>query len=288
MNKQMESIKKEYEDNMASDELKARIHASLKAEPEPIVRRTKWKTVVGLAASLAIAFTVSLNLSPVFAATIADMPGMNGIVKVLTFGRYVVDEGGFQADIETPKIEGLLDKALQDKLNAQFKDNANAIIAGFEADMKALKEDFPGEEVHMGVDSGYILRTDTKDYLAIDTYIVNVVGSSSTVHKFYTVNKHTNALVTLSSLFKEDADYITPISAYLRDEMKRQNSTGENQYWIEDEFAESFEKIKADQNFFINEAGKLVICFDKYEVGPGSSGCPEFLIPDSVIKDIWK
>ncbi len=288
MNKQMESIKREYEEKTASDELKARIHKAMKAEPEPLQRRAQWKTVIGLAASLAIAFTVSLNLSPVFAATIADIPGMNGVVKVLTLGRYVVDEGGFQADIATPKIEGLLDKALQDKLNAQFKDNANAIIAGFEADMKALKEDFPDEEVHMGVDSGYILRTDTKDYLAIDTYIVNVVGSSSTVHKFYTVNKHTNALVTLPSLFKEHADYITPISSYLKDEMKRQNAAGENQFWIEDEFSDPFEKIKEDQSFFMNETGQLVICFDKYEVGPGSSGCPEFVIPDSVLMDIWK
>lgn len=288
MSRQMENIKKEYESTMASDALKARINATLKAEAESSRRGIHWKTVVGLAASLAIAFTVSLNLSPVFAGTIADMPGMNGIVKVLTFGRYVVEDGGFQADIATPKIEGLLDKALQDKLNAQFKDNANAIIAGFEADMKALKEDFPDDEVHMGVDSGYTVRTDTANYLAIDTYIVNTVGSSSTVHKFYTVDKRTNALITLPSLFRQDADYIAPISVYLKNEMKRQNSTGENQYWIEDEFAESFEKIKADQSFFINKEGNLVICFDKYEVGPGSSGCPEFIIPEAVLKDIRK
>ncbi len=287
MNK-LADMKKEYEMHQASDELKARIDAALKAEPERPHRRPRWKTVAGLAASMVIVFTVSLNLSPVFAATIADVPGMNGIVKVLTFGRYVVDEGGFQADIATPKIEGLLDVQLQDKLNTAFKENANAIIAGFEADMKSLKEEFPGEEVHMGVDSGYVVRTDNADYLAIDTYIVNVVGSSSTVHRFYTVDKHTNALVTLPSVFKKDSDYIAVISAYLKDEMKRQNKTGENQYWIEDEFAESFEKIKPDQNFFINNTGQLVICFDKYEVGPGSSGCPEFVIPESVISDILK
>lgn len=288
MNKQMQNMKKEYESNMASDELKARISAALKAETPAPKRFLPWKTVVGLAASLAIAFTVSLNLSPVFAATVAEIPGMEGVVRVLTFGRYVVNEGGFQADVATPKIEGLLDKALQDKLNEAFKDNANAIIAGFEADMKSLKAEFPGEEVHMGMDSGYVVRTDTADYLAIDTYIVNIVGSSSTTHKFYTVDKRTHTMVTLPSLFRKNADYITPISGYLKEEMKRQNGTGENYYWIDDETTESFEKIKSDQNFFINEAGQLVICFDEYEVGPGSSGCPEFVIPQEVIKPILK
>ena len=71
--------------------------------------------------------------------------------------------------IETPKIEGLLDKELEDKINKDFKDNANALILAFESDMKELKEQFPDEEVNLGIDSGYIVRTDNESILAIDS-----------------------------------------------------------------------------------------------------------------------
>ena len=45
-----------------------------------------------------------------------------------------------------------------------------------------------------------------------------------------------------------------------------------------------FNKIKDNQNFYINNKGVLVICFDKYEVAAGAQGSPEFEIPSKIIK----
>jgi len=132
------------------------------------------------------------------------------------------------------------------------------------------------------------VRTDNESILAIDVYIVNTVGSSSTTHKFYTIDKKTKTLLTLPSLFKKDSDYITKLSEYIKAEMKRQNEKGENTYWVDDPTFEGFENIKEKQNFYINNDGRIVICFDKYEVAPGSSGSPEFVIPDEVVKDVLK
>ncbi|MDY3927926.1 MAG: RsiV family protein [Clostridia bacterium] len=46
--------------------------------------------------------------------------------------------------------------------------------------------------------------------------------------------------------------------------------------------------MKEDQNFYINDSGNIVICFDKYEVAAGAQGCPEFEIPKSVVESINK
>ncbi|TGE39885.1 anti-sigma-V factor rsiV [Desulfosporosinus fructosivorans] len=286
MNEKLEKIKEEYMQIKASDTLKARIDMTMKASKRN--NTNTWKKITGLVACLIIAFSLSLNLSPVFAATVADIPGMSEMVKALTFGRYVVKDGGYQASIETPKIEGLLDKELQDKLNKDFKDNSNALILAFESDMKELKKQFPGEEVHLGIDSGYIVKTDNENILAIDVYMANTVGSSSTTHKFYSLDKKTKTLLTLPSLFKKDSDYIKKLSEYITAEMKRQNEKGENTYWVDDPTFGPFKGIKENQNFYINNNGMIVICFDKYEVAPGSSGSPEFVIPDEVVKDILK
>lgn len=283
MNEKLEKMKTEYMKINAPDTLKARIDINIKESKRNSI--STWKKLTGLAACLLIVFILSLNFSSVFAASVAGMPGMGKIVKVLTFGRYVVDDEGYQASVETPKIEGLLDKELQDKINNDFKDNANAVILAFEKDMKSLKEQFPGEKVNLGIDSGYIVKTDNENTLAIDVYMVNTVGSSSTTHKFYTIDKKTKTLVTLPLLFKKDFDYIAKLSEYIKDEMKRQNEKGENTYWVDDPTFGGFESIKADQNFYINNDGNIVICFDKYEVAPGSSGSPEFVIPAEVVKD---
>ncbi|MDF2657131.1 MAG: hypothetical protein K0R19_3605 [Bacillota bacterium] len=286
MNKKLEQMKDDYMKINASEELKARVEETMrthKSKQNAISRKT-----AGLAACVAVLLIVSLNVSQSLAVTMADMPGMSGIVRVLTFGRYAVEDKGFHADIVTPRIEGLLDKELEDKLNKDFKEYADSVIAAFEKDVKELKEEFPDSEVHYGIDSGYEIRTDNDKILAIDVYLVNTVGSSSTTHKFYTIDKASGKLITLKSLFKEDADYVSVLNRYLIDEMKRQNDAGLNMFWVDDPDMESFESIREDQNFFINQDGQLVICFDKYEIAPGASGSPEFIIPEEVIQEIRK
>ena len=51
-------------------------------------------------------------------------------------------------------------------------------------------------------------------------------------------------------------------------------------YWIDGvEAGESFTALSGTQNFYFDDAGNLVIVYNKYEVGPGYMGCPELEIP---------
>ncbi|QOX62425.1 DUF3298 and DUF4163 domain-containing protein [Anoxybacterium hadale] len=286
MKKKLEFMKEEYMRLNASEELKARVAETMNKQGNK--HFTLRRRTAGLAACIAVLLIVSLNVSQSLAATMADMPGMSGIVRVLTFGRYAVEDKGFHADIVTPHIEGLLDKELEEKLNNDFKEYADSVIAAFEKDVKELKEEFPDSEIHYGIDSGYEIRTDNDKILAIDIYLVNTVGSSSTTHKFYTIDKASGKLITLKSLFKDGADYVSVLNSYLVGEMKRQNEADLNMFWVDDPEMGSFESIRQDQNFYINEDGLLVICFDKYEIAPGASGSPEFVIPEDIIRDIRK
>ncbi len=270
----------------ASKELKERVQKIMRKKNNSVLR------VIGSIAAGFVAATVifvgALNVSPVFAKSMSGVIS-DDFVKVLTFGRYEynVEDDGFVAEVDIPKIEGLLDKELEDTLNAAFQDNANAVIAEFEANVKELQQAFPNEEVNMGVKQGFIIKTDNADILAMDVYLLSVAGSSSTVHSFYTVDKNTRELLTLSGLFKDGADYVTVLSDYLVQTMREANENEEYPiYWVDDDMVENFESIKPDQNFYINNDGQLVICFDKYEVAPGAYGSPEFVIPIEVIKDI--
>ena len=39
-----------------------------------------------------------------------------------------------------------------------------------------------------------------------------------------------------------------------------------------------FDTISPDQDFYFDDEGQIVITFDKYEVGPGSTGSTEFTL----------
>lgn len=239
------------------------------------------------AACIAAAFVLMFNCIPSLAYAVSDIPILGDVVRVVTFGRFEVQEDGYEAKVVTPKVEGLLNKELEEKLNKEFQENANAIICAFEKDVKELKEVY-GDDFHLGIEADYIVRTDNEDILAIDSYIVNTVASSSTKHNFYNIDKKTGTLIELESLFKKEADYVTPISEYIISEMRKQNEDGTGYFWTDEKDIDNFEKIKENQNFFINDNGNIVICFDKYEVAAGAQGCPEFEIPNEVIKNVLK
>ena len=64
------------------------------------------------------------------------------------------------------------------------------------------------------------------------------------------------------------------------------NTATGNAGLIDEQQVDLFTTIKADQNFYITEEGKLVIVFDEYEVAPGYMGIVEFEIPTEVLADI--
>lgn len=252
------------------------------------IMKMRFKLATAAVAGVLAVSVVSLNIFPSMAYALSDIPVIEDIVRAVTFRKYEHKENGYEANITTPKIEGLLDKDLENKLNEEFKENADVLIAAYEKDVKALKEEFGDETVHMGIESNYTVKTDNENILALDVYIFNAAGSSSTKHTFYNIDKKEGKLLTLNELFKDGADYTTPISKYIKEQMEYENKNNGGMYWVEsDEFTDGFAGITEDQKFYINDKDELVICFDKYEVAAGAQGSPEFVIPNEVIEDIY-
>lgn len=283
MLKEVKNMKEEYENIHASEELKKRIQVTLKRR-----KRALW--MERMTASLALfllAGVISLNMSSGLAYAVAEVPGLQGLVRIVTFSKYEFKEDGYEAKVEVPRIEGLLDPEMEEELNRIFQENGEAVIQAFEADVRELKKNFGDETVHMGLEYNYQIKTDNADFLALDIYLFQASGSSSTVHSFYNIDKKTGKLISLESLFSEGSEYVKTISAYIRQEMERQNREEGGMFWLEEETEDwNFKEIRPDQNFYIDDQGRLVICFDKYEVAAGAAGSPEFPIPDSVIQKI--
>lgn len=285
--KELEKIRKDYENIKASPQLRKRVQNTIKKQS---AKSIILKSFVSAAACFILVSVLAVNLSDKLAYAMSDIPVLSSVVRVITFGRYENSDNGYEAKVLVPKIEGLLDKELEDRLNNEFRENADSVIAAYERDVKALKKEFGDETIHMSIESNYEIKTDNDDILALDVYIFYASGSSSTKHSFYTIDKRTGELLTLEGLFRKDSDYVSVLSEYIKGEMKRLNEEEEGMFWIdgEEDIFDGFSKISPEQNFYINDEGNIVICFDKYEVAAGAQGSPEFEIPSDVIKDIRK
>lgn len=288
--KNLQQLKKNYMDVPIPVELDFIVKKSLEDNGVKITNsRANFKGIKIAAASIAAAvalFTVGVNSSPVFAASLSNVPVVGIIVKILTFREYTVNEDSYNADIKVPSIQGLENKDLENSLNDKYLTENKKLYEEFMADMEDMKSNGDG---HLGVSSGYVVKTDNDKLLSIGRYVVNTVGSSSTTMKYDTIDKDSEILITLPSLFKNDS-YVNIISENIKKQMIEQNKADENKfYWVEgiekDMNMELFEKISKDQNFYINSEGKLVISFDKYEVAPGYMGVVEFVIPTEILSD---
>ena len=265
------------------DLIQEKENADMKRNKGSIFRKIAYGAV-GLAAS----FVLAVNCIPSLAYAASSVPVLGDVVRIVTFGRFEVSEENYEAKVVTPKIEGLLNKELEEKLNKEFENNANTIIAAFENDIRKMSELYGDENFHLSVTADYEVKTDNEDILAVNFYFTTIEASAVTANRFYNIDKKAGTIITLDSLFKENADYVTPISGYILVEMKKQNDNGTGFYFLDGEEDIRFTVIRNDQHFYINNSGNIVICFDEYEVAAGAQGCPEFEIPADVIQHIRK
>ena len=190
-------------------------------------RSPQW--LLGTAAA-AMLFTASLNISPAMAHTLADIPVVGSVVKVLTWIEYEVTDETYDANIKVPTIKNLANEELANTLNEQYRAEGKALYEGFMEEVGDLKANGGG---HVGVDSGYEIKTDNDQILSIGRYVVNTVASSSTVMQYDTIDKKNEILLTLPMLFKDDA-YINVISENIKEQMRAEMlaSNQEKIYWV--------------------------------------------------------
>ncbi|PFH87189.1 anti-sigma factor [Bacillus sp. AFS088145] len=256
-----------------------------KAIKRSIQKRFPLKSITGF--FTAALFVLSINTSSTFAKTLSNVPILGNVVNVLTFTEYTVDEPTYKADLKVPAVNNLKNKDLEQSLNKKYLEENKKLYDQFMKETESVKKD---SGAHLGIDSGYEVKTDNEDILSIERYVVNTAASSSTTMRFDTIDKKKEILLSLPILFKDNS-YVKIISENIKEQMKEQMKKDESKvYWIPqanlDYSIDPFVTIKDNQNFYINKDHKLVISFDKYEVAPGYMGVVEFTIPTDVLSKV--
>lgn len=283
MEPKLKQLHNEYKQVPIPEELDLLVKKALKKGQK---RRNRFKWLAGISVA-AMAFIISINVSTTVANAFSAIPGVKGIIQVLTFTEYKIDDKTYNADLKVPIITNLDNKELELGLNEKYLEENKKLYEEFQVEMESLKKAGGG---HLGIDTGFEVKTDNDQIFSIGRYYVNTVGSSSTTMKYDTIDKQNQILLSLPMLFKDDR-YIEVISNNIKEQMRAEMAEDPNKfYWIsnrDNEVSVDEEvRINKDQNFYINDMGKLVISFNKYDVAPGYMGIVEFVIPTEVISDL--
>lgn len=176
------------------------------------------------------------------------------------------------------------EKQLLDELKDKFKEEGTAIFNEFKKELiNVTKQDSENAEP---LTYGYQVKVNNENVLAITITEFTVEYESPLISRTYTADKKSKGIIKLSSMFKDNS-YIDTISKNIIDQMHNISKNDENKTFFiaaEEEIGWGFSEIKADNDFYINDNGNIVIFFDKYEVAPGYMGTNEFIIPTEIIK----
>lgn len=243
-------------------------------EETPVKHRRAPRWGLWMAAALALFIAVP-NASPAAAAALADVPVLGTIVELVTFRSWTYDDGHASADVTVPELDG---SAAAREVSDQVRAYTDQLIGQFQTDCEALGEGYKSLDVTSSV------VTDSDSWFTLRVDAVETQASGYQFSRFYHIDKATGQVVTLRDLFREDADYVTPLSEEVRRQMEQRMAADESVRY----FPEEFSAIDPEQNFYFNGEGELVLVFDEYTAAPGSMGMPEFTIPAEVYGGLLK
>lgn len=223
---------------------------------------------------------VSVNASSTFAKSLENIPVIGNIIKIVDFNNYRIDKDGMDVSISLPEVSSD-SKDLEYKLNKEFEKEGKEAYKKYEAEVAKLEKE--GKTTHKSAEMWSETVAENAKTLSVAIYNTETEASAATSRKIYNIDKKDKTILTLEGMFGNN-DYVDVLSKNILSQMKERTKKDSNDvYFVDNTF-----KIKKDQPFYINDKGELVICFDEYEVAPGSAGLVEFVIPSNVVSKLMK
>ncbi|MFR8712562.1 MAG: DUF3298 domain-containing protein [Anaerotignum lactatifermentans] len=274
----MEMWKEEYDQIPVPQEARDRIEAGImraRLEQKRSDRMKNMKRTGVTAAALVLTFGIAVNASPVVAQAMDGIPVIGSIARVVTIRNYNEStDNGMMADISVPQIDGNV------AANAEMDAYAKELIARYEKEVVAQ---LGQEEGHYALESSYEVVSDNDKYVSIRINTVETMASGAEFVKIFTVDKATGQTVSLKD-YLNSPEKLEAVSQNIKDQMAAQMAEDEGKVYFTEGEPGGFTGLTGDENFYLNEAGELVIVFGEYEVAPGYMGTVSFTIPKDVTK----
>ena len=252
-----------------------------KKENRMMKKKNVYKGFAAVAAAMAVVVALP-NTSSTVANAMQSIPVFGEFVKVVTFRDYQYDSDKKTADVSVPEV--VVDADANTENAEQLKESSEQINAEIQkiSDqwIKAFKKDLAKDGYKDMQISSEVIKT-TDDYFTLKLTCTQTEASGYEENHYFTLDRKTGKQLKLADLYSGEADYKKRISDNIKKQMREQMKADENvSYWLDDKDLPemNFKEITEDTAFYINEDGKLVICFNEGDVAPMYMGAVEFVI----------
>lgn len=289
-------LKAGYQQQEMSEEQLEQLRSTMKNAQTENQKEQKKARIIKYTAAAAVflgVFIVLPNTSAAAADAMEQIPVIGHLIEAVTFRNYEYESDRNMADIKVPElmIEGQAEngeaqeklKQTTEEINEEIRRITDELVKEFE---KNLQHEYGYQDI---VTNSEVL-TATEEYFTLKLGCYQGAGSGYQWNYYYTIDLRTGERLKLGDIFKEGADYITPISENIIQQMQAQMAADENvTYWLDNEVEEwNFHEIAEDVSFYLNKTGNVVIAFDEGDVAPMYMGAVEFEIPREVLEGIRK
>lgn len=310
----MFDLKEEYKNKeMSEDQINAMKAAIEQAKKDSAKTHNVvfFQRIIATAAAFLMAFIILPNTSGNVAYAMSQIPMLGKLVEVVTFRDYQYEDERNTANVEVPELaaveeelsketvitKGVAGEALiEEDVVEQKKETLQKTMDEINEEIQTITEPFIEEfKTNLENEEGYqdliveseVINT-TSEYFTLKLICYTANASGTEWNYYYTIDLNTGERLTLKNIFKEGADYVTPISENIKTQMEEQMAADENvYYWLYDEMEEfNFKQIAENQFFYINENGEVVISFNEGDVAPMYMGVVEFVIEEDAINNI--
>lgn len=282
----LKEMKQEYEKITMSEDAYKKMRQRMdqaKKENRMMKKKNVYKGLAAVAAAMAVVVALP-NTSSTVANAMQSIPVFGDFVKVVTFRDYQYDSDKKTADVSVPEVVVDADantenaeqmKESTEQINAEIQKISDQWIKEFKKDL--AKDGYKDMQI-----SSEVIKT-TDDYFTLKLTCTQTEASGYEENYYFTLDRKTGKQLKLADLYSGEADYKKRISDNIKKQMREQMKADENvSYWLDDKDLPemNFKEITEDTAFYINEDGKLVICFNEGDVAPMYMGAVQFVIEE--------
>lgn len=278
----LHKAKQDYENIPIPSDLSALVEDAIEAN-----KKTRFSFKPGWALCCGAAGLIfALNLSPVLAANLQQLPYLGEFFRVLTFRHIETSTELTEINASIPAVTSLenieMARSINEEIYTLIEGRMDEALERAQTDWQAYLNTGgdPEEKRTTSFWADYEVQCDDDTLLSFIIHIEEASYSVEHLNYYYNLNPHTGQEIQLLELI--DTDQIEAINQEIQNQISQREAEDENNLYFHDDYDE-FKTICADQHFYITAAHQLVIVFERYEIAPGYMGEQEFLIPFEIV-----
>ena len=237
-----------------------------------------------------ILFVMLLNMSPVFAEGMSEIPVIKYLAQVFTFREYESKNESSNLVAEIPKLENTGNEKFEEKINQLIEEKMEELRIESEEYAKDFRENFLAMEGNKEEDFKPFDFELTYEVKSVQEEVVSFCITCkekawyNTIEKyFYNYDIKTGKELTLEELLGKS--YKEVIDTQIEAQILERDKVEEYTYSYYEKFYKTpTAGIEANQPFYINEDGKVVIYFDSIIIAPAEKGPQEFIIESPILE----